>query len=177
MTELELEKTYLLQRLPDGIEKCQFEEIYDSFIPIDSDHPVIRLRHRGDRYEITKKVPAANGDASQQTEDTIKLTKTEFDALNVVPGLTFRKRRYYCTINGFAAEVDVYLDKLEGLALVDFEFQTETELNAFVMPGICLVDVTQDKTFAGGMLAGKSYADLTSALGGHNYRFITPPTN
>jgi adenylate cyclase len=169
MVEIELEKTYLLKRLPENLADCRFEIIRDSFIPADSDHPVIRLRQRGGRYEITKKEPIDGIDSTRQEEHTIKLSQREFEVLDTVPGQRFAKRRYYCTIDGFAAEVDVYFEDLEGLALVDFEFKTDEELERFVMPDICLADVSQERTFAGGMLAGKKYVDIQSALEQHGY--------
>lgn len=169
MVELELEKTFLLKRLPEGLRTCKFEVIRDSFIPVDAEHPVIRLRQRGKHYEITKKEPINAADATRQQEHTIKLTAREFEVLHTVPGQRFAKRRYYCKINGFAAEVDVFLEDLEGLALVDFEFTSEAEMERFVMPDICLADVSQEKTFAGGMLAGKTYADIKLMLDAYGY--------
>ena len=41
---------------------------------------------------------------------------------------------------------------------------TIAEKDSFVMPEFCLVDVTQEKFGAGGMLAGKSYEDIEQHL-------------
>jgi hypothetical protein len=66
--------------------------------------------------------------------------------------------------------VDIYFEALEGLAVIDFEFENDEDLEAFTMPSICLADVTQEKMLAGGMLAGKSYQDLRPTLDRYNYR-------
>jgi CYTH domain-containing protein len=66
--------------------------------------------------------------------------------------------------NGIKAEIDVFQDDLAGLVLVDFEFNNVKKKDSFKVPDFCLVDVTQDKTFAGGMLCGKKYSDIDTRL-------------
>lgn len=170
MTELELEKTYLLKALPAHLKDCRSEVIRDAYIPGASEHPVVRLRQRGERYEITKKEPNDGVDSSRQTEHTIPLSKDEFEALLLSNAKTFVKRRYYCTIDGHKAEVDVYLEDLRGLVVADFEFATENDMEAFVEPKICLADVTQEHMIAGGILAGKKYDDLRATLEKYGYK-------
>jgi CYTH domain-containing protein len=65
--------------------------------------------------------------------------------------------------------VDVFRDALDGLVLVDFEFETEAEKDEFPMPDFCLVEVTQEEFLAGGMLCGKSYDDIASDLSRFGY--------
>ena len=164
MVELELEKTYLVRRLPPGLDACPHKEIVDMYIPAAGTHPTLRVRKNGDRYEITKKQPAKEGDASEQTEHTIKLTKEEYDALAHVRSKRARKIRYIYMYEGVKGEVDVFQDELAGLVLVDFEFADPKKKDAFAMPDFCLADVTQDETFAGGKLCGKKYGDVEERL-------------
>lgn len=173
MIELEREKTYLLARLPKDLASCKSEIIRDAFVSAAYGHPVLRLRQRGDRYEITKKQLVDGQDASRQEEHTIQLTREEFDVLNAVPAKRFAKRRYYLNIDGHNAEVDVYLEGLAGLAIVDFEFAGDEAMQAFTMLPICLADVTQEEQLAGGMLAGKTYQDLQPILDKYNYKPLT----
>lgn len=170
MVELEREKTYLLKRLPKDLQNCKSEVIRDFFVPASAEHPILRLRQRGDHYEITKKQPLNEGDASKQEEHTIQLTKSEFEALTTGETKQFSKRRYYCNIESAKAEVDIYLDALQGLAVVDFEFGSDKDFQAFTDPSICLADVTQEEGLAGGILAGKSYKDLKPVLDKYNYK-------
>ena len=51
---IELEKTYLVKKLPEGLKNCEFKEIIDVYIPASSEHPTLRIRKNGDTYEITK---------------------------------------------------------------------------------------------------------------------------
>lgn len=171
-TEIERERTYLARALPEGLEFDNSEIIADHYIPADSRHPVIRIRRVGDRYEMTKKQPLRGLDSSVQTEDTIVLDKAEYNALMLVPGKSFIKRRYYTEIDGHSAEVDVYLEDLEGLVVIDFEFDSDEALNKFQTPAVCLADVTQELFVAGGVLAGKKYTDLAKELSRYEYQRI-----
>lgn len=170
MVELELEKTYLLKELPAGLADCKSEILSDAYIPVTARHPHLRLRRKGDRYELTKKEPVDGTDSSRQNEHTIRLTPEEAAAFDNIEAKRFTKRRYYCTVDGFAAEVDLYQEALEGLAVIDFEFKSEAALEAFEMPSICLADVTQEEALAGGILAGKTYADLAGVLSSYGYK-------
>lgn len=169
MIELEREFTFLLNELPDDLDKFPSKIIEDIYIPADSRHPVIRIRRNGEKLMITKKHPVdsvdgAAGDASRQVEHTIELSSEEYKALASLPGKQFKKRRFAYKIDGYDAEVDVYLDKLVGLAFVDFEFDSDEAMKKFKKPEFAGADVTQDEMVAGGMLCGKSYADLADLL-------------
>jgi CYTH domain-containing protein len=165
---IELEKTYLAKSLPD-LSKCKSKEIIDIYIPKDSNHPKLRVRKNGEKYEMTKKEPVHEGDASHQEEQTIILTEKEFSALSRLDGRKTHKIRYYYPCNGRTAEIDVFQDALKGLVLVDFEFESVEDKDAFQMPDFCLADVTQELFLAGGMVCGKSYADIEADLKRFSY--------
>ena len=169
---IELERTFLAKFLPEGLENCKKKEILDIYIPTDSRHPTLRIRKNGDKYEITKKEPLAD-DPSEMKEETTTLTKEEFDELNKsLNGKRVRKLRYYYGYNGRIAEFDVFQDLLKGLVVVDFEFETVEEKNAFQMPEFCLIDITQEEFIAGGMVCGKSYQDIEDNLRVLDYKKI-----
>jgi len=170
--EIELERTFLLKNTPAGLEKCKSIEISDIYIPKTAEHPILRIRKRGDFFEITKKCPIKGNDSSEQGENTISLLKEEFDELSQLKGKRFRKMRYFYSYNNKIAEIDIYLDDLKGLALVDFEFNKQEEKDKFKIPNFCLADVTQEKFMAGGMLAGKKYSDIEPFLKKYNYKKI-----
>lgn len=173
MIEVELELTYLVRELPKGLLQVPSKLIADVYLPPTSSHSCLRLRQNGDQYEITKKIPVDNADASHQHEHTIKLTEHEFAALAVAPGKRVAKRRYVYDYRGRVAEIDVFLEDLEGLVLADFEFDDRDEQLAFKMPDFCLADVTQEAFVAGGMLAGKAYDNIAAELKEYNYTKIT----
>jgi len=83
---IELERTFLVKTIPGGLENLQNKAMKDVYFPKDALHPMIRLRKDGNRYELTKKCPVNDGDASHQKEQTITLTKEEFDAISKLEG-------------------------------------------------------------------------------------------
>jgi CYTH domain-containing protein len=81
-----------------------------------------------------------------------------------------QKNRYKVTISGRPAEVDVFTGELNGLVVIDFEFDSPEEKAKFQPPTCCLADVTQEDFIAGGLLAGKSYQDIATDLERYNYK-------
>ncbi|MCR4261220.1 MAG: hypothetical protein NUV96_02740 [Candidatus Colwellbacteria bacterium] len=168
MRTIEYEKTYLAKEIPEGLSSCKFVEIADIYIPKSASHPHLRIRKFGDRYEITKKEPVKGDDSSEQLENTILLTKEEFEDMAVIEGQRFRKLRYYYEYKDRSLEVDVFKDDLEGLVIVDVEFSNREEMGNFEMPSFCLADVTQEVVIAGGKLAGQMFENISEDL---NTRF------
>jgi CYTH domain-containing protein len=160
----EIEKTYLAKYLPEGLLQAPYKEIIDIYFPTKAEHPKLRLRKNGEKYEMTKKTLVNPADASSQIENTIPLSKDEFEELSQLPGKRVRKLRYYYDYDGLTAEIDVFQDALQGLVVIEFEFQSEEQLQAFRTPDFCLVDITQEDFIAGGMLCGKSYEDISNHL-------------
>jgi len=169
---IELEKTYLIKSLPKDLQGFPAKEIIDIYIPDNSEHPKIRIRKNGSKYEITKKEPVNEGDSSHQEEQTIILTEEEFNFISKLPGKKSQKIRYNYTYENLTAEIDIFQENLSGLILVDFEFKTLTEKDSFKTPDFCLAEVTQEKFLAGGMLCGKSYADIEENLKKFGYSKI-----
>ena len=110
---MELEKTYLVKKLPEGLKDCKVKEIIDVYIPAASEHPTLRIRKNGApkpaerdgqaTYEATKKEAVNEGDSSRQEEQTIIVTEAEFNALAKLDGKKVRKLRYYYNHNGNTA--------------------------------------------------------------------------
>jgi CYTH domain-containing protein len=164
-TELEFELTFLASSVPGAVRSARPNRLVDVYFPVNMDvHPRVRLRQKGDRYEFTKKTPAQEGDASQHVEQSVALTAAEFADLAASSGRRIEKDRYQVDLDGRAAEVDVFRGDLEGLVLIDFEFDSHDELGEFVAPACCGPDVTQEDFIAGGLLAGRSYADIQPEL-------------
>ena len=168
---IELERTFLAKQIPEGLKACKSKEIRDIYLPRAIEiHASIRIRKNGDKYEITKKTPIVEGDHSQMLEQNINLTREEFLQLEKeISGRKVSKTRYYYPVNGRIAEVDVFSEALIGLVLIDFEFESVEEKDAFKPPFFCLADVTQEDFIAGGILCGKKYADLEKDLARFGY--------
>lgn len=168
----EIELTYLLKELPRDIKSFPSREIFDIYIPAIAEHPILRIRKRGGKCEMTKKEPIHGADSSYQLETTIPLSGEEFEDLSQLGGKRVRKMRYDYQENGIHYEIDIFQDKLAGLVLVDIEFGSLEEKKNFIPPEWCLREVTQEKFLAGGMVCGKCYADLRAQLDKFGYKKI-----
>jgi CYTH domain-containing protein len=172
MATLELELSYLAASIPTGLENCEHKDLADVYFPANTPHAKLRIRQKGDHYELTKKTQADPNDAGAQHEENVELTADEFAALAKGDGRKLTKTRYNLPYEGRIGEVDVFSGPLKGLVIVEFEFDTPEEKNAFVKPDFCLVDVTQEDFIAGGVLAGKSYDDLAPELARFGYKTL-----
>lgn len=166
---LELEKTYLAKYLPEWLSQSPCKQIVDRYLPATDVHPGLRLRHHGPHYELTKKRPVVESDASIYLEETIVLSYEEYQALAVLPAKEVSKTRYYYPRDGVTYEVDVFDKWLAWLVVVEVEFATPEEKDAFQMPDFCLVDITQEDFIAWWLICGKIYADVAPFLGKHGY--------
>ncbi len=165
MIELELEITYLAKLLPeDFLEKSTSKKIIDIYLPKSSEHPKLRIRQSGDKYEITKKEILDPNDASKQLENTIGISEAEFKALETIESKKIEKTRYFYPYNWKIAEFDIFEWDLTWLIVVDFEFKQEEEKNKFTMPEFCLIDITQEEFIAWWKICGKTYQDIIPEL-------------
>lgn len=170
---IELELTYLAKVLPADLLKSPSKHVVDVYVDNGTDHSDLRIRQSGDKYELTRKTPVYDCDASKQTEITIFLNQAEYKSLANVEARKVSKTRYFYEYEGGVAEFDVFCGALKGLVVVDFEFTSESEKESFVMPDFCLADITQETFIAGGVLAGKSYEDIADELDRFSYKKLT----
>lgn len=170
---IEIELTFLAKYLPKEIATLEPDEMIDAYVPQQYGRPHLRIRKRGDSYEITKKLRIEGKGFSEHTEQTITLDEVQFKTLTKNPSLlVVKKRRYSATIEGYAAEVDVFDGELGGLVIIDFEFENAQTRDAFIAPDCCLANVTEEQFIAGGRLAGKSYKGIEADLLRFGYQKI-----
>lgn len=60
--------------------------------------------------------------------------------------------------------------KLKGLVLIDFEFSSSEQKEEFIMPDVCLANVSNLEFIAGGFIAGKSFEDIEHELDKFGYK-------
>lgn len=160
---IELEKTYLCPTVPSQYISGEPVRMIDVYVPAASEHPSLRLRQKGNRYEITRK-KAIDGDPSRQREETIELSQQEFDELASGAMRRVEKRRIPILYRGAEGELDIFGGEHEGLVLVDFEFATTDDQDAFEQPDFCQADVTREDMVAGGILSGLTRNELFTFL-------------
>ena len=143
---MEIERKYLIHRLPEHIESYPCRIISQGYL---NTSPVIRIRQDNDRYELTYK---SEGLMARQ-EYNLPLTRESYEhLLTKIDGRLIRKKRYMIPLNcGLTAELDVFeghlaldvfKDELAPLILVEVEFNSEEEARSFTPPSWFGEDVT-----------------------------------
>jgi CYTH domain-containing protein/predicted ATPase len=139
--------------IPPGTPSYEITQVY-----LDrQDRPGIECRVRmkmtdGDcSYAYTEKTPTATAGVRGESEE--KITESRFRELctayshpNWKP---IKKTRYKIRFDNYTMELDVYRGELAGLVIVEVEFPSVEEMNAFVPPPrFNLIDVTSDKRYS-----------------------------
>lgn len=159
--ELEIEVAYLPKRVPEDLLTGSPTRIVDIYLSAENDLLTkLRLRQKGKKYEITKKVNINPSDLSLQDEYTIPLTEQEFKNLRKTGGREVTKDRYEVPLGAHMMEIDVFKRDLEGLIIIEVEFKDQAARDAFTPPDYFGDEVTQEDFIAGAYLAGKTYADI-----------------
>lgn len=134
---MEIERKYLVRKLPENLEQYNKKEIAQGYLCTE---PVVRIRRSNDDYYMTYK-----GDGLMVREEyNLPLTKEAYDHLRPkIDGLLIAKTRYLIPLDGkLTAELDVFEEDLNGLVIVEVEFNSVEEANAFHAPDWFGEDVT-----------------------------------
>lgn len=135
---MEIERKYLVRRLPDDLSKYETKKIAQGYLCTD---PVVRIRRSNDNYYMTYK-----GDGLMVREEyNLPLTREAYEhLLPKIDGLLIAKTRYLIPLTDrLTAELDVFEGVLSALTLVEVEFDSVEEANAFVPPEWFGEDVTE----------------------------------
>src|ERR1043166_2645756 len=102
---LEIERKFLVKRLPAGWKRRPSSPNVQGYFPIADKDLEIRLRRKGSEHFITIK----GGRGHQRLEEEIKIPKPMFRALWPLTGAArISKRRYKIPCDGKTIEMDVY---------------------------------------------------------------------
>jgi len=160
---LEIEKTFLVKNIPANLSSFKSIKIKQGYISTTTSP--LRIRQKGNKFEITKKIPLKEGDFSQVEEINIPLTRFEFNKLWKLAEKYLEKTRYLIPLkNNLMAELDVFSGKLKGLSFVEVEFPSESKMNSFKQPDWFGKDVTQEDFSANAFLADKTFFDIQQFL-------------
>ena len=134
---MEIERKYLVRKLPENLEQYNKKKIAQGYLCTE---PVVRIRRSNDDYYMTYK-----GDGLMVREEyNLPLTQEAYEHLRPkIDGLLIAKTRYLIPLdNKLTAELDVFEEDLNGLVIVEVEFHTVEEVNAFHAPDWFGEDVT-----------------------------------
>lgn len=170
MEELEIEKRYLIPG--DKIEEIKSKiisgtdaQMIDYYVPNGNRHKDLRLRRKGNKYMITRKTPVKDGDSTTMLETTIPLSEEEFTALSSGISTNVEKTRYQVSFGNWNGELDIFSGRHAGLAVLEFEFPSQSELERFIATTSWnFPDITNLEWLASGRLAETSYAELSDQI-------------
>jgi CYTH domain-containing protein len=164
---VERERRFLLPNPPDPEAAIRTVRIVDRYFR----RTRVRLRQAVETstsaplavYKLTQKVAAPDGGPGLIT--TMYLSEEEYLTFAAVPADELRKTRY--SIPPFG--VDRFERELEGLTMAEVEFESDSEMRAFVVPAV-VAEVTRDERFTGGRLATTTRDELAAILSSFGLR-------
>lgn len=139
---MEIEKKYLLKRLPD-LTVCQYHKIEQAYLCTD---PVVRVRQEDESYYMTYK---GSGMMTRQ-EYNLPLNAKAYEHLKEKSdGNIISKTRYLIPLGaeGLVAEVDVFEPPFAPLIMAEVEFGSEEQADAFEAPEWFGEEVTFDRRY------------------------------
>ncbi len=146
---MEIERKYVLDRLPEGRNLGTGLPIQQGYVSASEDVEV-RLRRAGDACRLTVK----RGSGLEREEWEVELENRQLERLwPATAGRRLEKTRYRLEIAGGVAELDCYHGELAGLVTVEVEFRSTRDAEAFKPPSWFGVEVTGDDRWANRNLA------------------------
>ncbi len=145
---VERERKFLVAELPADLDDG--DRIRQGYFAIDG-HVAARVRERSGSVS-TMTVKAGSG--ATRTELEWELAPEVFAALwPLAEGRCIDKTRHRVRVGSHIADLDVFGDALEGLCLVEVEFDSEEAMTAFVPPDWFGPEVTLDERYTNAHLA------------------------
>ncbi|MBQ3393764.1 MAG: CYTH domain-containing protein [Oscillospiraceae bacterium] len=144
---MEIERKFLVESIP-SLEGVSCKEIIQGYL---CTKPVVRVRKEGDEYILTYK---GKGHMARE-EYNLPLTEESYAHLvEKCDGHLIRKTRYYIPLeDGLVAELDIFKAPHDGLVVVEVEFETTRQAEAFAPPSWFGMDVTYDKKYKNARLS------------------------
>jgi adenylate cyclase len=148
---VEIERKFLVDRLPDGL--GEGDHIEQGYLAIGDDGVEVRVRRRGDDMTLTIK----SGPGMMRTEEELAIDARRFESLwPLTEGRHVHKTRHLIPLDGdLTAELDVYSGDHDGLLTAEIEFPSAEASDAFEPPAWLGREVTGDGSYANQALALK----------------------
>lgn len=148
MKPMEIERKYLIRRLPENLSQYQCKKIAQGYI---CTNPVVRIRKSDDEYYLTYK---GKGLMARE-EYNLPLTQEGYEHMRPkIDGRLIEKSRYLIPLEGkLTAELDIFEGDLAPLIIVEVEFDSLDAANSFIPPEWFGEDVTESRKYHNSNLA------------------------
>jgi adenylate cyclase len=146
---LEIERKFLVDRLPGGLDEHPSAEIEQGYLAI-TDEVEVRVRRYGEQAFLTVK----SGGGEVRVEEEIEIDPRRFAALwPLTDNRRIEKRRYRIPAGPLTIELDVYHGRLSGLQVAEVEFDSPEDAAEFTPPEWIGREVTGDPRYKNQRLA------------------------
>ena len=148
----EIERKFLLKRLPDNLKQSRRYVIAQGYLATEPAGRQVRLRKKGKTASLTFKV----GRGTAREEREIKLSLKQFAALwPATAGRRLRKLRYEIPWKNLLIEIDIYRGRHAGLVVAEVEFPNRAMCRKFKAPAWFGREVTGEKRYSNVKLANE----------------------
>jgi CYTH domain-containing protein len=146
---VEIERKYLVERVPEGLDWLDERPLRQGYVALDGDTEV-RVREDAGAWRLTVK----HGGGLRRVEEELELDTRRGEALwTLTEGRRVRKRRRLLPYGEALLEVDVFEGDLEGLIVAEVEFADERAARAFAPPAWFGREVTGEPGYSNRALA------------------------
>ena len=151
---MEIERKFLVRRLPAGWRKTPNSRIRQAYFPLRGKQFEIRIREKGDEHFVTIKA----GRGTVRVEEEAGISKKSFQNLwRLVYGASIVKRRFRIPYKRHTIELDVYEGSHRGLITADVEFNSQRETKSFTPPDWFGREITGSHKYANEALARRGH--------------------
>ena len=151
---MEIERKYLIQRLPEGYQSHPKQRIEQAYLCVS---PVVRIRRSNDDYYLTYKGTGL----LVREEANLPLTAESYHhLLEKVDGNVIAKDRYCIDYGTYTIELDVFDPPFAPLVVAEVEFETEEEAMRFQPPEWFGEEVTFDPTYTNAALSRQKRSEV-----------------
>jgi adenylate cyclase len=143
----EIERKFRVARMPTGL--GDGSPLRQAYVAVEGD---VEVRVRGDAGRQVLTVKAGTG--MERAEVEVDIDAAAFDELWEVAGdRRLEKTRHRIDLDGVTAELDVFAGALAGLTVVEVEFSSRREAEAFHPPDWFGDELTGDPAWSNAALA------------------------
>lgn len=162
---MRIQSTYAILEIPKDVTDKPSHEIEQAYLT--DSKKSLRLRKKGSSYYITRKISGLSGDVRFWDEYEIPLDKESFDDLWKIAVKKLSKIRYYYqNDDGADIRVDIFNEKLEGLAVAEVVFDNEESYRNFDKPSWLGREIVDEEWASNQFFAGTTYSKLKNLLDG-----------
>lgn len=140
---MEIEKKFVPNEIPKDLAQFKHHKIEQAYL---NTAPVVRIRKQDNEYYLTYK----GGGMMAREEYNLPLNAESYQHLREkADGNIITKIRYLIPINdgNLTAELDIFEGKFSGMLLVEVEFDSVEQADAFQKPDWFGAEVTHDKMY------------------------------